>query len=216
MAGNSRKIKRCYYDVLEVEKTASDEEIRKSYKLLALKYHPDKNMDNLDRATEAFREVKAAYEVLSNPQERCWYDKHRDVILAGADRDDINDQCFDVYPYFSSACYTDYDDSENGFYTVYRGVFEEIAKEDLPYYDDDHREKPPSFGYSTSPYSEVHLFYSFWESYSTAKTFNYLDEYNILDAPNRRVARLMTKENNKHKEAAKKKRNEEIRVRLVG
>jgi len=206
-----RAIKKCYYEVLGVERDASDEEIRKSYKLLALKFHPDKNLDNSDDATKFFREVQAAYEILSNPRERCWYDRHREALLSGIDKDSIEDHNFDILPYFTSSCYSGYDDSDSGFYTVYRRVFDEIVKEDTPYCEDG-QEKPPSFGYSNSPFEDVHAFYSHWESYVTPKTYSFLDEYNTLEAPNRRISRLMEKENKKVRDSAKKKRNEEIRV----
>ena len=210
MAGR-KAIKKCYYEILGIEQNASDEVIRKNYKLLALKYHPDKNMDNLAEATEMFRSVQEAYEVLTNPQERAWYDKHRSAILAGLDKDSIADSCFDIFPYFTSSCYSGYEDSEEGFYTVYRYVFDEIIKEDTPYYEEDFV-KPMSFGYSTTPYQDVHQFYSFWDSYSTPKTFAFLDLYKTMEAPNRRIVRLMEKENKKIRDAAKKKRNEEIRA----
>lgn len=44
---------------------------------------PDKNLDNLQAATEQFKLIQQAYDVLSDPQERAWYDKHREAILKG-------------------------------------------------------------------------------------------------------------------------------------
>lgn len=90
-------------------------------------------------------------------------------------------------------------------------MFEKIAKEDLPYIDDDDF-VIPGFGNSKSEYAEVHTFYAYWQSYSTPKTFAYICNYSSLDAPNRRIARLIDKENSKLREAAKKERNLEIRV----
>ena len=67
--------KRCYYDIIGVERNATDEEIRKSYKKLSLKLHPDKNQ-NSQESTKSFSELQAAFEVLIDKQERAWYDKH--------------------------------------------------------------------------------------------------------------------------------------------
>ncbi|NLN54115.1 MAG: molecular chaperone DnaJ [Firmicutes bacterium] len=66
--------KRDYYEVLGVSRDASTEEIKKAYRKLARKYHPDVNRDDKD-AEKKFKEVKEAYDVLSDPQRRAQYDQ---------------------------------------------------------------------------------------------------------------------------------------------
>ena len=67
--------KRDYYEVLGVNKTATDEELKKAYRKLAKKYHPDANPDNKAEAEKKFKEVNEAYENLSDPQKRKMYDQ---------------------------------------------------------------------------------------------------------------------------------------------
>src|SRR6476620_715025 len=67
--------KKDYYEVLGVNKDASSEEIKKSYRKLAMKYHPDRNPDN-PKAEEQFKEAKEAYEMLSDDQKRAAYDQY--------------------------------------------------------------------------------------------------------------------------------------------
>lgn len=63
------------YNILEVPKTATAEEIKKSYRRLALKHHPDKNPNN-DEATEKFKEINHANRILSDPAKKRIYDDH--------------------------------------------------------------------------------------------------------------------------------------------
>lgn len=67
--------KRDYYEVLGVNKNATDEELKKAYRKLAKKYHPDANPNNRKEAEEKFKELNEAYETLSNPQKRKMYDQ---------------------------------------------------------------------------------------------------------------------------------------------
>ncbi|KAK9752149.1 DnaJ domain [Popillia japonica] len=65
-----------YYRVLEVPRGASTADIKKAYRKLALKWHPDKNPDNMDEATRRFKEISEAYEVLSDEKKRKVYDQY--------------------------------------------------------------------------------------------------------------------------------------------
>lgn len=75
--------KRDYYEVLGVSKTASDDEIKKAYRKLAVKYHPDKNPGNKE-AEEKFKEISEAHEVLSDKQKRARYDQFGHAGVGGA------------------------------------------------------------------------------------------------------------------------------------
>ena len=72
--------KRDYYEVLGVDKGADDATIKRAFKRLAIKYHPDRNKD--PGAGDKFREINEAYQVLSDPQKRSAYDQYG---FAGAD-----------------------------------------------------------------------------------------------------------------------------------
>ena len=67
--------KRDYYEVLGVDKSATDDDLKKAYRKLAKKYHPDANPDNKEEAEAKFKELNEAYEVLSDKQKRQMYDQ---------------------------------------------------------------------------------------------------------------------------------------------
>ena len=75
--------KRDYYEVLEVTKTATVEEIKKAYRKKAIQYHPDKNPGDKE-AEEKFKEAAEAYDVLSNPEKRSRYDQFGHAGVSGA------------------------------------------------------------------------------------------------------------------------------------
>src|SRR5438445_6821721 len=66
--------KRCYYEVLEVERTANDGELKSAFRKLAMKWHPDRNPG--DKTSEhRFKEINEAYEILKDPDKRAAYDR---------------------------------------------------------------------------------------------------------------------------------------------
>ncbi|KAH9488825.1 DnaJ sub C member 21 [Bulinus truncatus] len=210
----TEKIK-CHYEVLGVDRDVDSDELKKTYRKLALKYHPDKNPDNVEEATAQFRLVQQAYEVLSDPQERAWYDKHREAILRGGlgGGDKYDDESLDLFQYFNSTCYSGFGNDDKGFYAVYRKVFETLAEEDYVFMPDRKKDEEfPKFGDSDSDYDEiVGPFYAFWSSFCTNKSYVWVEKYDTREAPDRRCRRAMEAENKKLRDAARKERNEEIR-----
>ncbi len=96
--------KRDYYDILGVSKGASEDELKKAYRKLAIKYHPDKNPDNPE-AEDKFKEAAEAYEVLSNADKRAQYDRFGHDGMRGGfggaggnmNMDDIFSQFGDIF-----------------------------------------------------------------------------------------------------------------------
>ena len=97
--------KRDYYDILGVSRSATEDEMKKAYRKLAIKYHPDKNPDNPE-AEEKFKEAAEAYEVLSNAEKRAQYDRFGHDGLRGGgfggagggmNMDDIFSQFGDIF-----------------------------------------------------------------------------------------------------------------------
>lgn len=80
-----------YYEILEVKKTASEEEIKKKYKIMAKKWHPDKNLDKKEEAEKMFKTISEAYTVLSDPEKRKIYDQFGiDGLRENGGRDDFD------------------------------------------------------------------------------------------------------------------------------
>jgi len=77
--------KRDYYEILGVARSASQDEIKKAYRKVAMQYHPDRNPNNKE-AEEKFKEAAEAYEVLSDPDKRAQYDRFGHAAMGGAGR----------------------------------------------------------------------------------------------------------------------------------
>src|SRR5437870_2147933 len=68
-------MKRDYYEILGVSRSATEDDVKKAYRKLALKYHPDRNPEDRQRSEERFKEISEAYQVLSEPERRSLYDR---------------------------------------------------------------------------------------------------------------------------------------------
>lgn len=228
-----------YYELLGVESSATDIELKKAYRKKALQYHPDKNPDDVEAATKVFAQIRLAYEVLSDSQERAWYDAHKNQILRedddyyADDGDDLEPEVTgttteEILKFFDPSLYTRIDDSMAGMYVLAGRVFDKLASEEIlagrqqgldkyaTYQDDDPTELTnvmyPKFGRSKSDYgTQVRKFYQVWSSFSTVKTFSWKDEYRYSTAGDRRTRRAMERENKKARDTARREYNETIR-----
>lgn len=219
------EMKTDYYDLLGVNRDASDDEIKKAYRRKALELHPDRNFGNVDNATKLFAEIQSAYEVLSDPQERAWYDSHRDVLLRGdqggaptTDQFSYNirmtaaDEVMKLTMKFNGRL--DYNDSPSGFYGGLNEFFKQLAKEEDIACQWDNLEPPdyPEFGHKDDEYDDVvRPFYAAWNGFSTKKNYSWMEEYRLSEAPDRRIRRLMEKENKKLREEGMQGYNDAVR-----
>jgi len=221
MAERAKKV--CYYELLGLDRKCEAAEIKTTYRRLALKMHPDKAKQNgldVDEATRMFQQIQEAHSVLSDVQERAWYDAHREQILKGDDEpgEDPFRTKINLYRYFSTGCFSGFGDDSQGFFAVYADLFHAIDTEEKEWEDADEefRAMPP-FGNSTSEWADVASFYKNWLDFCSRKAFGYADKWNPKDAQNRQVRRAMEQENKKARQVAKKEFNAEVRqlVRFV-
>ncbi|RAK92750.1 DnaJ-domain-containing protein [Aspergillus costaricaensis CBS 115574] len=212
-----------YYELLQVNWDASAEEIKKAYRRKALELHPDRNYGNVESATKLFAEVQSAYEVLSDPQERSWYDTHRDVLLgsqgssgnSGSPHSSRTTTADDIYRIFSRfSPQMEFSDSSDGFYGGLREVFSRLAAEEEIACRGENVEiiSYPTFGCRGDDFERVvRPFYVAWGGFSTKKSFAWKDVYRYSEAPDRRVRRLMEKENKRLREEGIREFNDAVR-----
>ena len=208
----AQEVKRSYYELLDIDRSVTDDDIKKAYRRKALSLHPDRNFGHEEAATAEFAAVSSAYEVLADPQERAWYDSHEDAILR--DIDPTTSATEGAANYESSVGFTTaddvtrllrkfhggvtFDDSPSGFFGFLREFFEKLGHEeemaarrqndDMPDY--------PSFGHQGDTHGDgIKQFYASWSGFSTVKSFAWRDRYRTTDAEDRRMRRLMEKEN---------------------
>lgn len=209
--------KTCYYELMGLnygDRTSVDGDvIKKAYRKVAMKMHPDKaHINNLsvEEATTRFQEIQEAYETLSDPQERAWYDQHRERILSGQDLGEGGDSFadnLDICQYFKSY---PFDDSPRGFFTVFRDLFERVDAEEMQWQEVP--KQAPVFGSSSSPWSVTGAFYSNWLNFCTRRPCGHADKWRAQDGQNRNMRRAMEVENKQARNAAKKEYNADIRA----
>ncbi|KAJ6788888.1 hypothetical protein PWT90_00098 [Aphanocladium album] len=207
---SSAVTKTCYYELIGVDRDASEEE----------------NFGDAAAATQKFAELQSAYEILSDPHERAWYDSHRDAILTGQDitgdgseptsfrnvRITSMEEIMTLMRKFNPSI--PFDDDPIGFFSIARETFEHLALEEEVAAEQENTNvfDYPTFGQAEDSYEEVvKPFYAAWVGFTTKKTFAWKDKYRLSDAPDRRVRRLMEKENKKLREDAAREFNDAVR-----
>ncbi|CAE6462687.1 unnamed protein product [Rhizoctonia solani] len=182
-------------------------------------------------------------QVLSDEQERAWYDSHRSSMgptLGGEDVfEDIvssSGKAFKARPrdpgltvsqlfhFFDATLATSMDDSKYGFFTIYRGLFDRLAAEEATWSGlNGVSIEYPSFGDANTPWVAAtkkkddetlyaSMFYRAWTSFVTVKDFSWHDAWNTAEAPDRRIRRLMERDNKKARDDARKQYNETVRT----
>lgn len=219
---------KCHYEILDLSLNASNDEIKKAYRSKALLHHPDKNPGKEKEANQSFAIIQRAYEVLSDPQERSWYDQHREAILKHHKKQNQNGWGFssnssshshsptfvnidDLMQYFNPSIYSNYtDSSKGGFYFIYRSLFEQLEQVEGEQFQ-------TSFGSMNTPYEPSLLsFYDKWLSFSSKRDwsqFLFPEDHSeaYLKGTNHNYRRQINRELQKKREKFKREYNETIR-----
>jgi DnaJ family protein A protein 5 len=206
--------------------SANTGRLKKAYRRKALELHPDRNYGDVERTTALFADVQHAYQVLSDEQERAWYDAHEADILRGGTGEGKGEDQYQgnmkvttpeeitrmMGRFRSNVQYTD---APSGFFGFVREAFEQLAKEEeyAADYEDIDIPNYPSFGHKDDDYEGVvRDFYAAWDGFATAKSFAWLDVYRLADAPDRYTRRLAEKENKKYRDDGRREFNDAVRT----
>ena len=232
----SPETKTSYYTLLDIDRHATEDQIKKAYRRKALELHPDRNYGDVERTTALFASVQSAYEILSDPQERAWYDSHEDAILR--DEDPVSDadaaggstdpaasatehkmgmtSADDITRLFRRFNGTvEFTDAPGGFFGFLRDTFAQLAREERIAAQREGVEPLdyPSFGHADDTHENTAKpFYGAWTSFSTQKSFAWRDRYRMSDAEDRRMRRAMEKENKRFRVEATAEFNEAVRA----
>ena len=201
--------------------------MKKAYRKKAFELHPDRNYGNVESATQQFADVQAAYDILSDPQERAWYDSHRETLLRNVDRTEGNHfeanipvtTTHDVLSMISRlGGQLRYDDTSTGFFGALQNAFDRLAHEEDMICQRERKDNTryPSFGLADDDYQTiVRPFYDSWSTFATQKPFSWKDTYRYSEAPDRRTRRLMEKENKHLREEGIREFNDSVRALIA-
>lgn len=174
-----------------------------------------------------FAEIQTAYDILSDPHERAWYDSHESAILRGGDGGEEHHYEHNVRMTTAEDITlilnkfhgkVNYSDSPTGFFGFLRDTFDKLAKEEQLAADWEGLEVPdyPPFGHKADSYGDVvKQFYAGWSGFSTKKTFSWKDIYRYSEAPDRKVRRMMEKENKRLRDEGIREFNDAVRTLLA-
>lgn len=158
--------------------------------------------------------MQSAYEILSDPQERAWYDSHRNAILRDDGETHKNHYEHNVRltsaedilnMSHSVAVDKDFSDSPSGFFATVRVFFDTLAREEelVCEWEGLDPVSYPSFGSAADDYeNKVRPFYAAWTGFATSKTYSWEDLHRPSEAPDRRIRRMMEKENKRFRDEA--------------
>lgn len=202
----------CYYELLGVSEHATAEDLKKAYRQKALQLHPDKNQHRIAEATEEFTAVQHAYQTLSDPHERAWYDRNKERIIGDAADEEDAPGVEELMHFFQPGVYKGFEDTPNGFFSVYRELFEYLEEYEVEDGELGRGVAYTSFGSKNTPYHpSLAAFYDKWLSFQSTRKFLFVEKYSEEYADNRRVRRAMAKENQKLRDQQRKQYSETVR-----
>lgn len=209
------------YEILAVDPSVDEAGLKRAYKKLALALHPDRNYDNVEEATTKFAKVQAAYDILSDPHERAWYDSHGDSGPQGSRNGGRETEyggnitkTDELKSYLDPEWYQKFVGEDETFYEAIQQLFMRLAREENEAAHDQGEEDLiyPTFGHANTAWRDVRSFYEFWQSFSSVKEFSWEDVYRSWDAGDRRTRRAMEARNNKIRDAARNEFNKTVRL----
>lgn len=202
--------KETLYDLLGVDRTADASALKRAYRMRALELHPDRNFGHAEEATANFAKVQAAYDILTNIDERKWYDSHEDDLGYHEYNQKVT-KTSEILAYLNPAFQRTLDPNKDEMYRLASEFFERLKHEEFEAAFDQGRaltdiavHDAPPFGHIDTPWSEVKRFYDIWGTFVTIKRFEWEDVYPVHHALDRRSRRDFENKNRHLREAAKK------------